>query len=251
MFNRFFQALFVHVGGLILGALLIGTPAVIAQTATPATTAQATTPGAFWDALILDDVDGVRRFLLRGLSSNSVHPDKGPAIVLAVQQKAFKSMRVLLESPLTDVNTRNDAGESALMLAALHGDLETARLLVKRGALVNMPGWTPLHYAAIGGDLATVTWLLEQHAYVDSPSANGTTPLMMAAREGKTTVARYLVAQGADPSLRNQSGLGAPEYFLRSGETEQARWMADRATEYLRKYGTQAEPVPAANPPGR
>ena len=197
----------------------------------------------FFEAVAMDDAGTVRRFLLRGIAPNSEDRDKGPAIVLAAQEKSFNSVRALLESPLTNVNARNKAGETALMYAALHGDLDTAKALLKRGAQVNSEGWTPLHYAASAGHLEMVTWLLENHAYIDAGSANGTTPLMLAAREKRTTVARYLVEQGADPSLRNEAGFGAPEYFLRSGEPEQARWMSDRANEYLRKYGTQNAPV--------
>ena len=199
----------------------------------------------FFEAVAMDDASTVRRFLLRGIAPNSEDREKGPAIVLAAQEKAFKSVRALLESPLTKVDARNKAGETALMYVALHGDLDTAKALLKRGAQVNSEGWTPLHYAASAGQLEMVTWLLENHAYIDAGSANGTTPLMLAAREGRTTVARYLVEQGADPSLRNEAGLGAPEYFLRSGEVEQARWMTERANEFLRKYGTQNVPVPA------
>jgi len=52
--------------------------------------------------------------------------------------------------------------------------------------------------------------------------------------------------EGADPSLRNEAGLGAAEYFVRAGAAEDARWMQERADEYLAKYGTKANPVPAA-----
>jgi hypothetical protein len=134
------------------------------------------------------------------------------------------------------------------MYAALHGELDVARLLLRRGAQVNMSGWTPLHYAAIGGRTEMITLLLEHHAYIDSPSANGTTPLMMAARDGQFRIARLLVEQGADPSLRNEAGLGAPEYLLRRGDEAEARWMAERATEFLRRYGTREAPVRAERP---
>ncbi|HPU51832.1 MAG TPA: ankyrin repeat domain-containing protein [Burkholderiaceae bacterium] len=204
----------------------------------------------FFEAVAIDDAGTVRTYLLRGIAPNSEDPVKGPAIVLAAQERAFKALRVLLESPLTNVNARNKAGETALMYAAGHGELEMARLLLKRGAQINSQGWTPLHYAASAGHLQMVTWLLENHAYIDAGSPNGTTPLMMAAREKRTTVARYLVEQGADPSLRNEAGMGAPEYFIRIGEPEQAQWMTERATEYLRKYGTQKTPVPAGDSTG-
>jgi ankyrin repeat protein len=202
----------------------------------------------FFDALEANEPVAVRKLLVRGVSSNLVDPERGPAIVFAAQARGFQALRVLLDSRLTDIDARNSRGETALMYAALHGELDVARLLLRRGAQVNMSGWTPLHYAAIGGRTEMITLLLEHHAYIDSPSANGTTPLMMAARDGQFRIARLLVEQGADPSLRNEAGLGAPEYLLRRGDEAEARWMAERATEFLRRYGTREAPVRAERP---
>ncbi len=211
------------------------------------------TPGAasadayqdLFEAVQANDSDKVRLLMLRGLGTNSPDPKLGPAVVVAAQNKAFKALTALLESPLTNLNVFNSVGESALMYAALFGELAVARQLVARGAEVNHPGWTPLHYAATGGHRDLVAFLLERHAYVDALSPNATTPLMMAAREGHAGVARMLVEAGADPSLKNDSGLGAPEYLARAGQPEEAKWMVERASEFLRRYGTKQAPVPA------
>jgi ankyrin repeat protein len=200
---------------------------------------------AFFEALEADDDVGIRRLLVRGLSSNLSDPVRGPAILIAAQAKAYRAVRALLESRLTELEVRNPAGETLLMYVALHGELDIARLLLRRGAQVNMSGWTPLHYAAVGGRTEMLALLLEHHAYVDAASANGTTPLMMAAREGQMAAVRFLVAQGADPSLRNEAGLGAPEYLARRGDMAEARWLADRASEFLKRYGTRESPVSA------
>lgn len=200
----------------------------------------------FFEAIARDDVRGVRLQLLRGVSPNSPDPKHGPAIVYAAQEKAFAVVRVLLESPATNVNVFNKARESALMYAALHGEIDLVKRLVARGAQVNHTGWTPLHYAATTGQAEVIEFLLESNAYIDAASENGTTPLMLAARGNQTRAARLLVERGADPSLRNDAGLGAPEYLMRAGSTDEAEWMRDRATEYLRKYGTKQAPVPAA-----
>lgn len=200
----------------------------------------------FFNALETNEPMAVRKLLVRGVSSNLADPEHGPAIVFAARARAWQALRALLDSRLTEVNARNPHGETALMHAALHGELDIARLLLSRGAQVNMTGWTPLHYAAIGGRTEMVMLLLEHHAYIDAPSANGTTPLMMAARDGQFRIARLLVEQGADPSLRNEAGWGAPEYLLRRGDEPEARWMADKATEFLRRYGTRSDPVRAS-----
>lgn len=224
---------------LLLGLIapLVASPAGRAQT-------QADVK-AFFEAIEADDDVAVRRLLVRGLSSNLVDPAKGPAIVIAAQAKAWRAVRALLDSRLTELEARNPAGETVLMYAALHGDIELIRLLLKRGAQVNMGGWTPMHYAAVSGRTDVLALLLEHHAYIDAPSANGTTPLMMAAREGRMAAVKLLVAEGADPSLRNEAGLGAPEYLARRGDAAEARWLADRASEFLKRYGTRESPVRA------
>lgn len=199
----------------------------------------------FFDAIGRDDAARVETLILRGISTNSEDPKLGPAIVHAAQQKAHAAMKALLLSPATKVDARNAAGETALMYAALQGELETVKLLLAHGAEVNQQGWTALHYAASGGQLSVVQLLLEHHAYIDAASPNGTTPLMMAARQQRPTVARYLVEQGADPTLVNESGWTAADYLERVGDAEHASWMRERAQEFARRYGSKGAPAPA------
>lgn len=202
----------------------------------------------FFAAIPVDDASTIRLLMLRGISANSPDRKFGPALVYAASLKSFRVVRALLESPLTNADIRNASGESALMFAALAGEIEVARLLVSRGGQVNHPGWTPLHYAASGGNVEMVRWLLEQNAYIDAPSVNLTTPLMMAARERQPTLVRILVQEGADPSLRNETGLTAADYAQRAADPETAQWLRAQADAFTRKYGTREQPVPAVRP---
>src|SRR5690606_36397380 len=139
----------------------------------------------------------------------------------------------------------NARDETALMLVALQGDLESVKLLVKRGAEVNRPGWTPLHYAAAGGHVPVIAFLLDENAYIDAQSPNRTTPLMMAARQKHTNAVRVLVEAGADPTQRNEAGYGAAEYMEAHGEKAEAQWLRERAAEFEKRYGTIDKPRPA------
>jgi ankyrin repeat protein len=92
--------------------------------------------------------------------------------------------------------------------------------LLAKGAAVNRPGWSPLHYAAASGDDEIVRVLLQKGARVDATSPAGTglfTPLMMAAREGHDSTALLLIEQGADPKLKNSEGLTAAQIAERAG----------------------------------
>lgn len=208
----------------------------------------------FWRAVEANDVGSVRFELARGIDPNSVHPEKGPAIVAAVRDKSFEVAKILASLDKTQVDKPNAADETALMFASLHGDKSVADLLIQRGAQVNRPGWTPLHYAATGGHPDITRWLLdEHHAFVDAQSANGTSALMMAARMKHLPVVQVLMDHGADPTLRNQAGLDVTAYLERVGELRAAEWMRERALRYIARYGTIEQPrwTTSAAPPGQ
>ena len=84
--------------------------------------------------------------------------------------------------------------------------------MIEKGADINKPGWTPLHYAATAGDVPLIKILLENYAYIDAESPNKTTPLMMAAQYGTTGAVKLLLEEGADVSLKNDLGLTAIDF---------------------------------------
>ena len=104
------------------------------------------------------------------------------------------------------------ADETALMVAALRGNLEWTRRLLDLGAALNRPGWTALHYAASGPDLMVLKLLLERGAQIDALSPNRSTPLMMAAGYGPHESALWLLAGGASRLLRNDRDMSAADF---------------------------------------
>lgn len=213
---------------------------------------QAQDEAGFLAAVRRDDADRLISLMLRGLSANAVLADGTPVLVAAARGEAWAVLRELLRTPGVKADAADPTGETALMLACLHGRLDAARALVKAGAQINRPGWTPLHYAASAGQDATVAWLLEESAYIDAESPNGTTPLMMAARQKHTSVVERLLAEGADAGLRNQAGLSAADYLERAGEVDAARALrAGRLDRGLRSRDTPprvARPAPELRP---
>ncbi len=189
-----------------------------------------------------NQVSAVRNALRAGLDPNSASPEYGPAIVAAAFNQAWEAVGILAKARGIDLERTNARDETALMLAALHGQFDTAKLLVEAGAEVNRAGWTPLHYAVVSGNVDLVRYLLEQSAYIDAQSPNATTPLMMAARQKLPSLAELLIEEGADPTPRNQSGLSAADYFERNGDTEHAKWLRERARAFEERYGTEAAP---------
>ena len=180
----------------------------------------------FFSAVKRDDPEAVESLLLRGFDANTVNPAGEAGLLLSIRDQSLKVTRVLLNWPKTTMETRNDKDESPLMLAALKGLSEVCQQLIKQGADVNKPGWTPLHYAATNGHLAVMDLLLENHAYIDAASPNGTTPLMMAAHYGTTPAVKLLLEAGADPLLKNNLGLTAIDFVQRVNRQDAAELIA-------------------------
>lgn len=183
----------------------------------------------FQSAILRDNVSPLLGLMLAGFDINAPSPELQPPLVLALQRESWQVARFLIEQPELDIEARNPAGENALLLAAIKGQRELVALLLKRNAQVNKPGWTALHYAAThdGPDAPAIArLLLERYAYIDAASPNGSTPLMLAAQYGHRDVVTLLLEEGADPSLRNQLGLGAIEFALRADRGDVAEQIA-------------------------
>jgi len=68
------------------------------------------------------------------------------------------------------------------------------------------PGWTPLHWAADRGRLDTARLLLEKGAEVDAREDRGTTPLLSALWRGHLPLVELLLEAGADVNARASDG---------------------------------------------
>lgn len=180
----------------------------------------------FFTAIKQDNAGKVKELLAKGFDANTTDPKSQTGLYLALKEPSPKAALALMDWPKTDVNKLNHQGESALMLAALKGQLELAEKLISKGADVNKTGWTPLHYAASGSQLKMISLMLENNAYIDAESPNGTTPLMMAAMYGSQAAVVLLLQEGADPKLKNQQGLTALNFAQRANRPDAVQAIA-------------------------
>jgi ankyrin repeat protein len=183
----------------------------------------------FFVAIKNDNASSLASLLDRGFDPNTRDPKGQPGLTMALQERSPKALKALLDRPGIDINALNQAGESALMMAALKGDLPGAQQLLDRGAKVNQSGWSPLHYAATGPEPRLVQLLLERGAEVNAASPNGTTPLMMAAQYGSEDSVKLLLERGADASRRNDRGLRAADFARLSGREPVVRRLEQAA----------------------
>ena len=108
-----------------------------------------------------------------------------------------------------DIESRNEQGWTALMLAAFNGHDAIETLLIQQGADVfssDSGGNTALHWAAFSGHVECAKQLLIHHADVNSRSAFGWTPLLQATARRHLEVLLLLINHGANLNIAARDG---------------------------------------------
>ena len=181
----------------------------------------------FFKAIKQDDAKAMQSLLQRGFDPNTLDPEARHGLTMAVAEPSLKVAEVLIQAKGINVNFLNSANESALMYAALKGQLALAKLLISKDADVNKTGWTPLHYAATNGHVDVIQLLLDNHAFVDAASPNGSTPLMLAAQYGTPQAVKLLLDEGAEPLQKNEQGLTPIDFARRASRIDSERLIAE------------------------
>jgi ankyrin repeat protein len=188
----------------------------------------------FFRAVKIDDARTVKSLLSRGIDPNMIEEQRGDTgLILALREGSMKVFDVLINARGIDLEARTRNGDNALMIASYKGNKAAVQTLLAKGAEVNRPGWTPLHYAAAAGSDEIVRLLLDRHAYLDAESPNKTTPIMMAAWEGHIMTVKLLLDAGADATLENERGMTAIDFAEQFGHRDIAEGLAYR----LKKAG--------------
>ena len=175
----------------------------------------------FFTAARTDNVEEIHSLLRRGLDPNLVDEDRGETgLIIAVREGSMRVFNALLNARNIDLEAKARNGDNALMVAAYKGNRTAVELLLAKGAEVNRPHWTALHYAAAAGKNDIAQLLINKGADVNAASPNKTTPLMMAAGEGHIMTVKLLLDSGADLVAKNELGLGALDFAAKSGHKD-------------------------------
>jgi ankyrin repeat protein len=123
-----------------------------------------------------------------------------------------RGLEELLDSEPELARAWSRDGFTALHLASFFGQEDAAKLLVERGAEVNLVARnenihvTPLHSAAAGSHAEIVKLLLEHGADPNAAQDGGFTPLHSAAQNDDRESVEALLEAGADPTVTNDEG---------------------------------------------
>src|SRR5215468_214452 len=160
----------------------------------------------------------------------------------AIRNADAQAVRQLLDNG-ADVNARDAEGNTLLILASFYASPECLELLIEKGADVNAAnkaGATPLIRAAT--DYEKTRLLVAAGANIQVRTALGNTPLILAARRaGNTRTVQLLLERGANPTGRNEAGVGPVLSAAASGDVQTVRLLLDA--------GAKADEFPKSNTP--
>jgi ankyrin repeat protein len=102
-------------------------------------------------------------------------------------------------------------------------DVSVMRKMVDGGfdaKTVDAEGNSALHVAAASGNREAAEYLLNHDFSIDAPGTEGRTPLMGSVMADKPAMVKWLLRQGADPKLKDQSGFMALMLAVTEGRRE-------------------------------
>lgn len=202
-----------------------------------------------------------------GVSGNVVLADDGEDLLEAVCRGTNEQVSLWFEKNADLISAgqgdtdlfaaRDKEGWTAVTCAAANNDHQSAELLIKAGAEINVKdnfGWTPLMYAAdvkigvtmvsyllangadpnirnndgdtalkmavSGNNVETIKLLIDKGANVEITDKEGNTPLMLAAANGRLEAVSQLLAGGADLGKTDKKGLTALQLAQANGHIE-------------------------------
>ena len=129
-------------------------------------------------------------------------PDSA-AFIDAIKAGEFDRVKAMVSAEPDLIDARGRTGDSAILTAVYHRQKEIVNLLVSRGATLD------LFEAAAAGEIERVERLLAAApAEINSYSADGWTPLHLAAFFGHSKITELLLAHGAEVAARSRNANG-------------------------------------------
>jgi ankyrin repeat protein len=142
-------------------------------------------------------------------------------------------VRQLLRTERESVNEFSPDGFTPLGLASFFGHLDTVRLLLDKGAKIDVPSKNflkavPLRSASVAGHLEVAKLLIARGANVNALGEGGETPLHEVAGTGRIEFAKLLLDHGADINARGDSGKTPLTVAIENKKNEMADFLRSK-----------------------
>lgn len=148
----------------------------------------------------------------------------GEALVKAIRDEDGNKAMDLLGSNPRLVDSRDEKGDTGLIIALRRSDPDWTGVLLRTGANVELRGRdgdTPLVLATRVGFHDAVGWLLGLGAKIDAENKMGETALIVAVQARNARLVRALLAAKADPDKTDHAGYSARDYARRDNRSRQ------------------------------
>ena len=172
-------------------------------------------PVTFGIAVERGDARTVRKWLDEGMPADYQADRIGTGLMIAAWNGNIEMMELFLSRGANPRRVNNN-GEQAVAAGRLERTREGRGLAARtrcRAQPRRQAVGCALHYAVFNGHTDLAADLIKRGANVNARAPNGSTPLMMAAREGHEEAAKLLPRIGADTSLKSDSGATARSPF--------------------------------------
>jgi uncharacterized protein len=141
-------------------------------------------------------------------------------LMYAICKENLSTIAELLILKGADINKKNDAQETAFILACECGRTSIAELLILKGADVNArhnphgENFTPLLHALRNGHPSTAEMLISKGADVNAKDGKGGSPLVYAKMNRLTKTAELLISKGADVNAKESGYATITTYIV-------------------------------------
>jgi ankyrin repeat protein len=202
-------------GHLAIAQALLGAPGIKINTQ------KSDGASALYLAVLNGHYDLVKALIKKGADVNVADNEYWTPLLAATSNGHLTTAQALLDAPGIDINATDHRERTALYLAALNDSYDIVKVLIDKGANVNITaddGWTPLMVAAEKGHLTTMQTLLGAPGInINAQKSDGATALYLAALNGNYDVVRALINKGADVNVEDNKGWTALMPAARNG----------------------------------
>jgi len=147
------------------------------------------------------------------------------------------------------VDTSDEAGLTALMLACHKGNEPAVEQLLKYGANVRATadgGYGVMHWAALGGNPRIVGMLINQNADLNALTRFGLSPLLQAATKGHFEACRLLIAHGASVNQASNDGWTPLHKACANGHVQIVKLLLEQGADKNVENASKNVPSPLA-----